>query len=183
MSKLCCKRLVQIIKPSMNYKLPSKVYDFHSTVFSGGDFDWCEWGESWYLGFGICCTQGCISNKISSDGGSDSHCCQLDRKESWKREIAVASFWYFPVPNHVSHVTYYAIFLTSTPDYKANDLHDDHISTLSFSGPIILFFFFLFCAFSGPPIQDYIFVYKSFQNQANPENYPSFEPKVYNSRW
>lgn len=64
--------------------------------FSGGDFDWCDWGESWYLGFGIRCTQGRISDKISSNGGSDSHCCQLDWKERWKREIA--SLWKLEQP-------------------------------------------------------------------------------------
>lgn len=129
--------------------MPSKIYDFHCTyytIFSGGDFDWCDWGESWYLCFGICCTQGCISNKISSNGGSDSHCCQLDWKESWEKEIA--SFWYSHcfTCNILWDFSYFQLLII-----KANDLHDDHVSGLSFSSPIMpaFFFLFLFFALSG----------------------------------
>lgn len=48
---------------------------FECIILSGGDLSWCDWGESWYLCFGICCTQGRIANKISSNSCSDSHCC------------------------------------------------------------------------------------------------------------
>ncbi|KAJ6927715.1 hypothetical protein NC651_011669 [Populus alba x Populus x berolinensis] len=42
------------------------------------EFQLMNWGESWDICSGICCTQGCISNKVSPHCGSDSHCCWLD---------------------------------------------------------------------------------------------------------
>ncbi|KAJ7001794.1 hypothetical protein NC653_012023 [Populus alba x Populus x berolinensis] len=90
------------------------------------EFQLMNWGESWDICSGICCTQGCISNKVSPPHcGSYSHCCWLDwlllvlGSDSMCPLMSVI----ISVINHYNETNFYSGFFF----FKTEALHEHNI--------------------------------------------------------